>query len=143
MDYQKIKDFRNANNPYCQQLGIFVEEIGPGYAQVTKTVGPEDVNPLGVPHGGVYFSMADTAGGSAMASHGYMAVTVNCNYNFMRSARVGDTLTAKAREIKAGKTLCVYDVRITDQEGTLLGTGTFTFYLLNQNLEIVEPAASV
>ena len=135
MNYQKIKDYRNTHNPYSQRLGIFVEEIGPGYAQVTKTVGPEDVNPLGVPHGGVYFSMADTAGGSAMASHGYMAVTVNCNYNFMRSARVGDTLTAKAREIKAGKIFCVYDVRITDQEGTLLGTGTFTFYRLEQEIE--------
>ena len=59
MDYQKIKDYRNAHNPYSQRLGILVEEIGPGYARVVKTVGSEDTNPLGVPHGGVYFSMAD------------------------------------------------------------------------------------
>ena len=71
-----------------------------------------------------------------MASHGHRAVTVNCNYNFMRSAKVGDTLTAEAREIKAGKTLCVYDVHITDQNGTLLGTGTFTFYQLEQEIEL-------
>lgn len=134
MDYQKIKDYRNTHNPYSHRLGIFVEKIGPGYAQVTKTVEAEDVNPLGVPHGGVYFSMADTAAGSAMASHGHMAVTVNCNYNFMRSAKVGDTLSAEAQEVKSGRTLCVYDVRITDQDGTLLGTGTFTFYRLEQEI---------
>ena len=38
-----------------------MEEIGPGYARVVKDVTAEDANPVGVPHGGVYFSMADTA----------------------------------------------------------------------------------
>lgn len=134
MDFQKMVEFRNTHNPYAQRLGVLVEEIGPGYGRAVKTITPEDLNPLNFAHGGVYFSMADTACGSAMASHGHMAVTVNCNYNFMRSAKVGDTLTAEAREIKAGKTLCVYDVRITDQDGTLLGTGTFTFYRLEQEI---------
>ena len=136
MDYQKIKDFRNTHNPYSQRLGIFVEEIGPGYARVTKTVVPEDANPLGVPHGGVYFTMADTACGSAMASYGYKAVTMNAGYNFFRSANVGDRLTAEAREVKHGQTVCVFEVRITEQSGTLLGTGTFTFYSLSEKLEI-------
>ena len=135
MDYEKIREYRNTHNPYAQRLGIVVEEIAPGYARTVKTVCPEDANPLGVTHGGVYFSMADTASGSAMASHGCMAVTVNCNYNFMRSAKIGDRLTAEAREIKSGKTLCVYDVQITDQNGTLMGTGTFTFYKLDQEID--------
>ena len=46
-----------------------------------------------------------------------------------------EKLEKAEEEIKAGKTLCVYDVRITDQEGTLLGTGTFTFYRLEQEIE--------
>ena len=136
MNYQKMADYRNSHNPYVHRQGIFVEEIGPGFARVTKTVVPEDANPLGVPHGGVYFTMADTACGSAMASHGYKAVTMNASYNFFRSANVGDCLTAEAREVKHGKTVCVFEVRITDQNGALLGTGTFTFYSLPEKLEI-------
>ena len=136
MNYQQMADFRNSHNPYVQRQGIFVEEIGPGYARVTKTVVPEDANPLGVPHGGVYFTMADTACGSAMASYGYKAVTMNASYNFFRSANVGDRLTAEAREVKHGQTVCVFEVRITEQSGTLLGTGTFTFYSLSEKLEI-------
>ena len=136
MNYQKMADYRNSHNPYVHRQGIFVEEIGPGFARVTKTVVPEDANPLGVPHGGVYFTMADTACGSAMASHGYKAVTMNASYNFFRSANVGDCLTAEAREVKHGKTVCVFEVRITDQNGALLGTGTFTFYSLSEKLEI-------
>ena len=136
MNYQQMADYRNSHNPYVQRQGIFVEEIGPGYARVTKTVVPEDANPLGVPHGGVYFTMADTACGSAMDSYGYKAVTMNAGYNFFRSANVGDRLTAEAREVKHGQTVCVFEVRITEQSGTLLGTGTFTFYSLSEKLEI-------
>ena len=136
MNYQKMADYRNSHNPYVQRQGVFVEEISPGYARVTKTVVPEDANPLGVPHGGVYFTMADTACGSAMASYGYKAVTMNAGYNFFRSANVGDRLTAEAREVKHGQTVCVFEVRITEQSGTLLGTGTFTFYSLSEKLEI-------
>lgn len=134
MDYEKIRAFRNANNPYVQRQGVLVEEIGPGYARVVKTVEPDDVNPLGVPHGGVYFTMADTACGAAAASYGTMAVTVNASYHYLRSAKVGDTLTAEARTVKSGKSLCVLDVQITGAEGVLLGTGTFTFYRLDQKL---------
>ena len=136
MDFQKMAEFRNTHTPYAHRLGIFVEAIGPGYARVTKTITPEDLNPLNFAHGGVYFSMADTACGSAMASHGHMAVTVNASYNYFRSAAPGDMLTAVATEVKTGRTLCVYDVRITDQNETLLGTGTFTFYQLEQTIDI-------
>lgn len=136
MDFQKLADYRNTHNPYAQRLGIYVEEIGPGRARVSKTVTAEDLNPLNTAHGGVYFSMADTACGSAMASHGYLAVTVNASYNYFRSAQVGDKLTAEATEVKTGKTICVYDVRITDQRGTLLGTGSFTFYRLEQEINV-------
>lgn len=136
MDFQKLADYRNTHNPHAQRLDIYVEEIGPGYARVTKTVAAEDLNPLNFAHGGIYFSMADTACGSAMASHGYLAVTVNASYNYFRSAEAGDKLTAEATEVKTGKTICVYDVRITDQRGTLLGTGSFTFYRLEQEINV-------
>ena len=136
MDLKKILDSRNANNPYAALLGIRVEEIGPGTARAVMTLEPRHLNPVGVPHGGVYFSLADTACGSAMASHGYYAVTVSTSYEILRSGRPGDTLTAVATEIKGGKTICVFDVRITNQEGTLLGSGTFTFYKLDREIEV-------
>lgn len=136
MDFQKLKDLRNTANPFVQKLGIVVEEIGKGYARVTKRVEADDLNPVGVPHGGVYFSMADTACGSAMASYGYLAVTVSAAYNFLRSGAPGDVLTAEAREVKPGRTLSVFDVRITGRDGALLGTGSFTFYRLEERISV-------
>ena len=135
MDLKKMMDFRNSHNPFCQRLGIRVEELRPGYARAVKTVTEEDTNPVGVPHGGLYFTLADTACGFAMATHGHVAVTIDASYHFMRSAKVCDCLTAEAHEIKSGKTICVYDTRISDQNATLLGTGTFTFFQMEQELE--------
>ena len=54
----------------------------------------------------------------------------------MTAAKAGDVLTAEAREAKHGGTVCVFDIRITDQDGNLDGTGTFTFYNLKKPLKI-------
>ena len=80
--------------------------------------------------------MADNAAGSARAAYGEQAVTLNAQYTFMRAAKAGDVLTAEARETKHGGTVCVFDIRITDQDGNLDGTGTFTFYNLKKPLKI-------
>ena len=135
-DLQKILEYRNSRNRFCQRLGIVVTELSPGYAKVVKTVTEEDLNPLDIAHGGLYFSMADNAAGSAIAAYVKKAVTLNAQYNFMRPAKAGDVLTAVAKEVKHGGTVCVCDIQITNQDGKLMGTGTFTFYNLKQPLDM-------
>lgn len=135
MDIQKMIEYRNTRSPFSRRMGIQLTELELGRAVAVKTVTEEDLNPLEYAHGGVCFSLADTACGSAMAVHGYMAVTLNANYQFLRPARMGDRLRAEAAEVKSGRTVSVFDVRVTDQDGTLLGSGTFTFYRLDRKLE--------
>ena len=136
MTLEELKEFRQKKNRFCNKLGMSILELDVGYSKVTKTIMEDDLNPIDRPHGGVYFTMADHAAGTAMASHGYVAVTVSATYNFFRAANLGDVLYAEAREIKGGKTINVYEVGITDQNGTLLGNGSFTFYKLDQKLNI-------
>lgn len=135
MDLQKILEYRNTHNPFCSRLGIRLTELEPGRAVAEKTVTEADLNPLEVAHGGLYFTLADMVCGSAMATHGYAAVTLDAGWQFLRSARAGDRLRAEAREVKHGKTISVYEARVTDQRGQLLGTGTFTFFALERKLE--------
>ena len=136
MDYERLRAFRNEQNPYGKRLGIYVEELRPGYARVVKSVTEEDLNPVGVPHGGVYFSMADTACGSAMVAHGTMAVTINSSFSFLKSARAGDRLTAEATEIQSGNSVCVLEARVTGERGELFAVGTFTFRRLDKPFEL-------
>lgn len=135
MDYQQIRAFRNEKNVFGKRMGIYVEELAPGYARAVKTVTAEDLNPLQVPHGGVYFTLADTACGSAMAAYGTMAVTVNCSFSFLKSAGTGDRLTAEARELQSGRKICVLEVRVTGEAGELFAVGTFTFRRLDKKIE--------
>lgn len=138
MDLQKIQHFRNTRSTYCVKNGIYLEELRPGYARVTKTITADDLNPLQYAHGGVYYAVADTACGSAVISHGYMAVTVSGSYNYFRSAKEGDTIICEGREVKHGQTICVSECTIVDQAGNLLGNGSFTFYLLDQPVPDVD-----
>ena len=135
MDLQKMIEYRNTHNPFCNRLGIRLTELEPGRAAAEKTVTEADLNPVGVVHGGLYFTMADTVCGSAMATHGHAAVTLSAAWQFLRAAGAGDVLRAEALEIKHGRTVSVYEARVTDQEGRLLGTGTFTFFELDRELE--------
>lgn len=132
MDYQKLADYRNSNNPYSSRQGITVEEIHLGYARAVKTVTADDLNPAHVPHGGVYFVLADTACAAAASSHGYAIVTLSTNFHFLNSSNIGDFLTAEASEVQQGQTINVYEVRVSNQNGTLLSKGTFTMYRLPQ-----------
>lgn len=136
MDYQKITEYRNERSPYVKRSGIVVEEIREGYARAVKTIQPEDTNHLGGAHGAVLFALADTACGSAAASHGYKAVTLNASYNFLHGCSAGDRITAQAQEIKRGSTVSVYEVLLTRQDGTAVGNASMSFYNLKQPLEL-------
>jgi len=136
MDIQKLLEYRNTHNPFAQQIGLVVEEISTGYAKGTKTVLPQDENPSHTAHGGIYFTIADAISAAAMASYGYEGVTLNASFNFMRAAKSGDVLTAEAIEVKHGKTICVFDTRVTDQNGRLLSTGTFTYMNTGSVIEL-------
>ena len=132
MDYERLRAFRNERNPFPRRLGIYVEELRPGYARAVKTVTEEDLNPIQVTHGGVYYTLADTACGSVMAAYGTMAVTINSAFSFLESAQAGERLTAEARELPGGRSVCVLEVRVTGGEGELFATGTFTFRRLDK-----------
>ena len=136
MDFERLKVFRQDRNRFCKKVGTSIDEVKLGYCRTSKMITEDDLNPIDRPHGGVYFTLADHAAGTAMASHGYAAVTSSATYNFFRAANLGDTLIAEAKEIKGGQTICVYDVNIFDQNGLLLGNGTFTFYRLEQKLSL-------
>ena len=136
MDFEKLIAYRNRYNRFSTRLGLRLEELREGYALGRKTVGADDTNPLGYAHGGVYVTLADSVCGSAAYSYGYKTVTLESSYHYYHSARPGDILTAEANVLHHGNATAVFDVKITDQRGTLLGSGTFTFYLLPEELEL-------
>lgn len=101
-------------------LGMQVQQVRPGYARLTMRVTADMVNGQKVCHGGLIFSLADSSFGFACNSHNQHALAASCSIDFLAPAALGDELTAEATETAhAGRTR-IYDVRVTNQEGTLI-----------------------
>jgi acyl-CoA thioesterase len=98
-------------------LGLQVQAIGPGSATLTMTVREDMLNGHDICHGGLITTLADSA--FAFACNAYNEITVASGFdvNLIAAARLGDVLTATAREIsKAGRT-GVYDIDVVNQRG--------------------------
>lgn len=106
-----------AKDAASQALGIRVEIPEAGRAVARMTVREDMVNGFDVCHGGLLFTLADTA--FAFACNGYDDVTVAAaaSIDFLRPARLGDELHALASEDYRGSKSGFYTVEVRDQRG--------------------------
>lgn len=108
-----------AGDEASQRLGMTLVDIGPGHAAITMVVGAQMVNGHGTAHGGFIFTLADSAFAFACNSHGDRAVAAQCSIAFIRPAKLGDHLTATAREIVREGRSGIYDVRVARGDETI------------------------
>ena len=103
-----------------QRLGIRIEGVGPGRATAVMAVADDMLNGHDTCHGGLIFTLADTAFAFACNAYNQRTVAQHCSVTFMAPGRRGDLLTAaateRAREGRSG----IYDVRVTNQDGTVI-----------------------
>jgi acyl-CoA thioesterase len=100
-----------------QGLGIQIVEVGPGYSKLKMRVRLSMTNGHGICHGGVVFSLADSAFAFACNSRNQKTVAAGCSIDFLASARVGDELCAEVMEESLQGRTGIYDVVVTDQSG--------------------------
>jgi len=120
-------------NHFMRYNHIKLTEMAPDWAVCELTLVEESLNPLGVAHGGVLYSMADCATGIAARSDGRRYVTLSSSFNFLRSGQAGDTVRAEAKVRRRGRSTCYVDLDITDSQGKLLCSGNFTFFCIDEH----------
>lgn len=99
----------------CVGLGIALERVGPGEAVLSLTVGEAMVNGHGLCHGGFIFTLADSAFAFACNTYGQRTVAQHCAVTFVRSALLGQKLTAHALERTRSDRSGIYDVTVRDE----------------------------
>jgi len=109
-----------AEDKASRGLGMAVVAIGPGRATLRMTVRADMCNGHHVCHGGMIFSLADSAFAFACNSHNKITVAGNCAVTFIAPAREGDLLIAEAVERHRGGRSGVCDVTVSDAHGTLI-----------------------
>ena len=111
-------------------LGAVIEEASYGYAKCSMEIQPRHCNALGIPMGGAVFTLADFAFAVAANQEGRDVVTQASQVTFLKAAR-GKYLTAEARQVKDGKRVCFYEVKVTDDLGTEVAFVTVNGYVVN------------
>jgi acyl-CoA thioesterase len=101
----------------AQALGMRIETVAPGSANLSMAVRQDMVNGHAICHGGMIFSLADTAFAYACNSHNRNTVASACNIDFLAPALLGDTLQAQAVERSQSGRTGVYDVTVRSQSG--------------------------
>jgi len=131
-----LKEYLSQNDRFAANSGCILKEVREGYATAELTVTPEHLNAGGVCQGGVYFTLADIALAAVMNSHQGLTFGIENNIMFLRSAKVGDTLTAEATEVYNHHKIPYVDVRITNQRGELCCVVTGLAYRKDISLPI-------
>ena len=112
----------------AQALGITVEAIGPGFARCRMRVRDDMVQGHATCHGGLTFTLADTAFAYACNAYNRATVALGAEIAFLAPARAGDLLSAAARERSRSGRTGIYDVEVTKDDGSLVALFRGTSY---------------
>lgn len=100
-----------------QALGMRIASVAPGACSVTMIVRKDMTNGHGTCHGGMLFTLADSAFAFACNSSGAATVAASASIDFLAPAREGDVLTATAASVWSGGRSGIYEITITNQDG--------------------------
>ena len=104
------------NDFFSQWMGVEVLEVKEGYSRIRMTIRKEMVNGFGIVHGGLPFSLADSAFAFACNNRNNLSVALDVTITFTKAVSVGDVLTAEAKEIHNGRSTGVYLIHVSNQK---------------------------
>lgn len=118
---------------FSQWLGIECVEIREGYCVLRMAIRKEMLNGFAIAHGGITYSLADSALAFASNSHGRMSVSVETGISHTVSLKEGDEITAVAEEISLSNKIGIYHVTIKNQNEKIVALFKGTVYRTSKN----------
>ena len=113
---KKVVDKMINGDAFSRWLGIEVLEITEGSCKLKMTVRKEMTNGFNIAHGGISYSLADSALAFAANSDGIQSLSVETSISHTKKVMSGDTLIAKTQEISKNDKNAVYNINITNQD---------------------------
>ena len=124
-----------ARDAFSEWLGIEALEIAPRRSTCRMKVREEMVNGFGVAHGGIAYSLADSALAFACNTHGKVTVAIENSIAYPQPVVAGDTLTAVAEEESFTNRLGYYRVAVRNQNDLLVAIFRGTVYKTQRDHE--------
>ena len=120
-------------NPFLAHNFMELEHVERDYAVFRLEIREESRNPYGMVHGGALYTLADNATGAAAHTDGRAYVTQGSHLQLLRNQHEG-VIRAKARLRHRGRSTCLVDVDIVNEQDVLLATGSFTFFCVDPSI---------
>jgi acyl-CoA thioesterase len=124
----RVIDKMFAKDAFSQWLGIERLEETEGYCKLSMKLTSDMTNGFNIAHGGITYSIADSALAFAANARGIRGVSIETSIAHTRPAEVGDTLIAEAVEKSHTKRFGIYEVTVKNQRGELLALFKGTIY---------------
>jgi acyl-CoA thioesterase len=126
VDITKIKD-----NGFMSYNGLYIVEAKENYVKIGVDITEKSLNPFGIVHGGLIYTLADSAMGIALATTGRSGVTLNSTIDYLTPGK-GKKLFADTEIVKDGKSIVVFRVNIKDENDTIVSVASGTYYIINK-----------
>jgi acyl-CoA thioesterase len=117
---QRVVDRMYGGDAFSQWMGMERVSESPGESILRMTVRPEMTNGFGIAHGGITYSLADSALAFASNGHGVHSVSIETSISHLTRVMPGDVLTAHAKEMSKSNKIGVYHIEVRNQENTLV-----------------------
>lgn len=114
--HHQIAEHMMYHDAFSQWMGIELIDIKEGYSKIQMTIRKEMVNGFGIIHGGIPFSLADSAFAFACNNRNNLSVALDVTITFTKAVHIGDVLTAEAKEVHNGRSTGVYLITVTNQK---------------------------
>lgn len=129
--HDNVVEHMMQHDAFSKWLGIEILEVKEGRCKIRMKIKEEMTNGFYVTHGGIIFSLADSALAFACNNRNNLSLALECNISFLKQVNIGDELTAEATEIHNGRSTGVYLINVTNQnnqqialfKGTCFRTG--------------------
>ena len=112
---QKIVNKMYQEDAFSNWLGIEIIEINAGYCQLKMTVTKEMLNGFQIAHGGISYSLADSALAFASNAHGKKCISIETSISHTQTAKAGDVLIATTEELSYTEKMGLYIIKISNQ----------------------------
>ena len=124
------------NDAFSQWLGIELVKVEEGQCSLRCKITDEMLNGYNIAHGGILFSLADSAIAFASATYGRIAVAIDHSISFIKKAVSGDILSIKAEAVSMGFKTGVIRVEIKNQKDELVAVVKGAVYRTDEMFEL-------
>jgi len=125
---ERVVDAMFENDWFSQWLGIERVLVANGKCILKLKIRKEMLNGFNILHGGIYYSLADSALAFAANSYGIKSVSIETSISHLKPCTVNDEITATTQEISVTNKFAIYTINITNSDNVLVATFKGTVY---------------